>query len=104
LQDAQADCHGLGNSVEDDRENHRNDQVRLVGSLDSLALTPAHASDQPVAEEERERPCEKPHGGKRGELGELYRLEDELIGNSRDQHPGPESHDDSESALGWRPP
>jgi hypothetical protein len=85
-------------------QNQRNDQIRLVGSRERVVLTPAHLSDQPVAEEERESSSEKSHGGKPGELGELYGLEDELIGDSRDQHPGPECQDGPEGALAWRPP
>jgi hypothetical protein len=99
FQYAQANHDGLRNSVEDDRENKRNDKLRLVGGLDRLALTASNFSNQPVAEEERESPRHEPQCGNPAELGELECFEDQFIGNCSDQHPGPERHDDPECSL-----
>jgi len=69
---------GLGHSVENDRENKRYDQLRLVGGIDGLALSATNSFNQPVAEEERESPHQKPQCGKPAALGEsLHMLDDD---------------------------
>jgi hypothetical protein len=69
--------------------------LRLLAAR-ALALVPAHAVDDAVAHEERERPGRQPDGHAARAMGGVHRPFDQVEGHRADEHAAAQGHDQSQ--------